>query len=340
MLDLRALRRAALGVLAALVAGFASPEGVRAQNASDAAYRAAVDEAVQEFSAGHWEEARALFKRAHELSPNARTLRGMGKSAFELRLYVHAIRELEAALRDSRKPLADELRAEVQQLIDKARQFVGRVKPAPEPSEAKLLIDGREPVLEPDGAMLLDVGTHVIHATLDGYKSSTVRLSVEGGTDQIVRVPLEPLPVGKPAAPAIAEGPPPPPAQPAAQPRAAPVAPAPPVQTDDGALDTYAWIALAGAAAFGATAGVLYFAVGDGQYDDLESQCGTRCSDREISDSGIATTDTLTNVSLGLALVSALTSGALFAFHASREEEYDSLAIDAAPGWVSLRGQF
>lgn len=32
------------------------------------------------YNAGRWDEARILFERAHEIDPNARTLRGMSKS--------------------------------------------------------------------------------------------------------------------------------------------------------------------------------------------------------------------------------------------------------------------
>src|SRR5262245_44240118 len=74
----------------------------QASGGDAAAYRSAVDDAVSEFAAGRFEEARALFKRAHQLSPNARTLRGLGMTAFELRAYVQAIRELRAALADTR----------------------------------------------------------------------------------------------------------------------------------------------------------------------------------------------------------------------------------------------
>jgi hypothetical protein len=333
MLDSRARRRA-VWLLAALGACLLAPATALSQDAGDAAYRSAIDEAVQEFSAGRWEEARTLFKRAHELSPNARTLRGMGMSAFEMRLYVQAIRELDGALRDTRKPLDGELRAQVQQLIVKARSFVGRVMPLVEPGEAKLLIDGRDPVREPDGSVLLDVGPHVISATLDGYKPSNVRLSVEGGSDQIVRVPLEPLLAAAPVVPAID------PNRPAA-PEPPPTDTPPPAAKAESDLDTYAWIALAGAGAFGVTAAVLWFGVAEGQYDDLEDRCGqTGCSDSEISDSGVETTDTLTSVFLGLSIASGLTSGVLFALDATSDEEDDALALDAAPGGVVVRGRF
>jgi tetratricopeptide (TPR) repeat protein len=329
--------RLAAALLAAFIASPSLGGIASAQDTGDAAYRGAIDDAVQEFSAGHWEEARALFKRAHELSPNARTLRGMGMAAYEMRLYVQAIRELEAALRDTRKPLDAALRANVQQLIVKAREFVGRVRPEVQPAEAKLLIDGREPVFEPDGGVLLDVGTHVFSATLDGYKPTNVRAAVEGASDQVVRVLLEPLLAADPSVPAITPGQP---KEPAAQPEPQRATLAPSAQRAPSTLDTYAWIALAGAGAFGATAGVLYFAVGEAQYSDLESDCAPRCSDSQISDSGIKTTDALTNVFLGLAIASGLTSGVLFAIHAGHEEEHDSLALDVGPGAAAVRGRF
>ena len=44
-------------------------------------YQAAVRQAVAELEAGHYPEALALFREAHELSPSARTLRGLGLAA-------------------------------------------------------------------------------------------------------------------------------------------------------------------------------------------------------------------------------------------------------------------
>jgi hypothetical protein len=334
------------GLFALVAVHSVAPVGLAAQSApDDPAYRAAIDDAVHEFAAGRWEEARALFKRAHEISPNARTLRGMGMTAFELRMYVQSIRELDAALRDARKPLGGELRAQVQQLVAKAREFVGRVTPVVDPPAATLLIDGQAPVREPDGAVLLDAGAHVISATLDGYKPTNVRLSVEGGSDQTLHVPLEPLLAVGPTVPAIDPHQPPKTPEPpqASAPQAATDSrPARPAAQNIG-LHTFAWISLIGAAGFGTTAGVLHFAVGDAKYRELERGCGSTaegCSDREIADSGIETTDALTHLFLGLSLVSGLTAGVLFAIEASRSGEQSELALEGAPGAVRLKGRF
>jgi hypothetical protein len=347
MLDLRAL-----GLLAVLAAGLCIVPRGYAQAADPPAYRATIDDAVREFASGHWEEARALFKRAHELSPNARTLRGMGMAAFELRMYTQAIRELDAALRDTRKPLEGDLRAQVTQLMDKSREFVGRVELVLEPKDAKALIDGKPPELEPDGSVLLDVGTHVISASADGYKPTNLRLAVEGGMDQSVRVPLEPLLAMQAAVPAIDPNHPPTPT-PEAQPSPAPVA-----QVDTGKgghLATYAWITLAGAAAFGIAGGITHFVIGQGQYDDIKTrkknECEPSCTreqvDLYVDESGVKTSDTLATVFFVAAGAFAATTIVLFAIDASSGKSdtqasaaQPQVALAVSPAGMSLRGQF
>jgi hypothetical protein len=332
----------ALGLLLALGTHAAAQEAP-APAADDQAYRTTIDEAVREFAGGHWEEARALFKRAHELSPNARTLRGMGKAAFELRMYVQAIRELDAALRDTRKPLDEAMRAEVQGLMQKANEFVGRVRLTLEPAGARLLVDGKEPQLEPDGTLLLDLGTHVFGATADGYKPTNLRLNIEGDSDQAVRIQLEPLLSGGPVGvPAIDPTKPPPlPEEPEVDAGPAPSpAPSKPVESN---LDTFGWIAAGGAVAFGAAAGV-FWAIGEGQYEDVSKECSPECTEQEIADSGVETSDLLTTVFLGVGAASAVTAIVLFALDASAESEASpgeaSASVHVTPAGLLVRGSF
>ena len=54
-----------------------------AQDKSNPAYSKALASAMAEYELGNWTEARALFEQAHELNPNARTLRAIGLCAFE-----------------------------------------------------------------------------------------------------------------------------------------------------------------------------------------------------------------------------------------------------------------
>src|SRR5262245_32778468 len=104
-----------------------SPQLAAAQargSSEDAEYRSVVEEALAEFNRGNWEEAAALFERAHRLNPSARTLRGMGLTAYEARRYVDATRHLSEALTETRRPLTPAQREEVTQTLDRARRFI------------------------------------------------------------------------------------------------------------------------------------------------------------------------------------------------------------------------
>lgn len=326
-----------------LITSVAAPRFVGAQPAADdGAYRATIDEAVREFGAGRFEEARALFKRAHELSPNARTLRGLGMTAFELRAYVQAIRELQAALDDKRKPLEGDLRSRVEALLAKSRKFVGVLRLELEPRNASVLIDGKPPTFEDDGSLLLDAGTHVISATAPKHKATNVRVLVEGDTKQTVRVPLESTAFQQSMiAPIDAEQL----AKEKEQQADAQVVRPPEAATDEGAGSaTRAWAigTLIGAGAFGATAAVFWL-VGDGQYKDLEDSCKPGCSNAQIDDSGVKTSDLLTNVFLGLSVASLATSGVLFIVSAGESGETDAApqaAVRIGPLGASISGSF
>jgi hypothetical protein len=307
---------------------------------ADAEYRTAVDDAVREFAAGRFEEARALFKRAHTLSPNARTLRGLGMTAFELRMYVQAIGDLKAALADSRKPLEGDMRMRAEALLDKAQKFVGSVRVELDPATAALLVDGKPPEPDAGGALLLDAGLHVLSATADGHKSTNVRISVEGDVEQTVRMTLEPLPetplgIAPIDAERLAAGPSEP----------APVAATPPrkrAPRGPSATSTWAYGTLIGAGVFGSTAAIFWL-MGDGQYDELEASCGMRCTDLEIEDSGVKTSDLLTSVFLGVTAASAVASGVLFIIAAGEggeEPKAGSAQLRLSPLGASLVGSF
>jgi hypothetical protein len=332
-----------IAVALVLIASVAAQPLASAQPAADdGAYRATIDEAVREFSAGRFEEARALFKRAHELSPNARTLRGLGMTAFELRAYVQAIRELQAALDDKRKPLEGELRSKVEVLLDKSRKFVGVLRLELDPRNASVLVDGKSPTFEDDGTLLLDAGTHVISATAPKHKATNVRVLVEGDTKQTVRVPLESTEFQQSMiAPIDAEQI----AKEKEQEEAAAVTEPPPEPAADGGgstTQTWAIGTLIGAGAFGATGAIFWF-LGEGQYKDLEDGCKPSCSDQQIDDSGVKTSDLLTNVFLGLGAASLITSGVLFIVDAGESDGSEAApqaTVRIGPLGASVSGSF
>ena len=117
-------------------------------------------------AAGNWGEARIWFRRAHELSPTARTFRSLGLCDFELRHYVEAIEEFEASLKDERRPLTAELRQQVEQTLERSRQYVARYTlHVPGPVQ-ELEVDGKSRPLPPQGELLLNPGAHSITVRL------------------------------------------------------------------------------------------------------------------------------------------------------------------------------
>jgi hypothetical protein len=157
------------------------------------AYPQVVQRAISEFDAGHWDEARALFRRAHELSPNARTWRGLAITAFELRRYVDAVRELEAALQDTRKPLTEQQRQELSELLLRARAFVSTYRLSVRPADAQVSIDGA-PSRAGESELLLDPGLHTLVFTAPGYDEQQLELRAEAGKSQELSVELRPPP--------------------------------------------------------------------------------------------------------------------------------------------------
>lgn len=180
------------------------------------AYRELLKEGVAEYDARHYEEARALFARAHALNPNARTLRGLGMACFELRDYVGAIRHLRGSLRETRKPLTVEQRVHVSGLIERALTYVGTFEITLKPTDAALTIDGQPAQREEGGAILIGFGRHALVATCPRCQSDSRTIAVNGGEHVTLAFNLSPAattPVAAaPVAPPVV--PPPAPAQP------------------------------------------------------------------------------------------------------------------------------
>jgi hypothetical protein len=161
--------------------------------AAESAYRKTIGEGVAEYDAGHFEEARSLFRRAHETNPNARTFRGLGMTSFELRDYAAAVRNLSAALRDQRKPLSAEQRNAARELLERSRMFVDVYTLTLSPKDARVTIDGHAPEFEPDGTLLFGFGTHALEARAQGKATRSLSFKVRGGERRELIVTLEPV---------------------------------------------------------------------------------------------------------------------------------------------------
>jgi len=150
---------AAAALLVTVVAA-ASWAADKADDAANTAVPVLIGDAVAEYDAGRYEEARALFRLAHEKQPTARTLRGIGMASFEMRDYIEATRALAASLRDQRRPLTAEQRKHAQALLARAETFVGQFSLKLSPASLSVFVDGRPAMLEGDGSLLLPLGRH------------------------------------------------------------------------------------------------------------------------------------------------------------------------------------
>lgn len=223
----------------------AAREPAPEDDAPPAEYESLVDAAVAEYSAQHYTEARALFRRAHESFPNARTLRGIGISSYELADYPEAVRTLAAALETTRRALSDEQRVQVTALLERARLLVGTYHVPPSEPTARLFLDDAR--VDPGngwptsaGAVMLGVGEHVFSLRHPDGREDELRLVVRGREDETLELRLPPVVATLP----------------------------PPIATPD-AEEPAPWI-VAGIGAGVTIAGVVLFAVGWTDYQSVD----------------------------------------------------------------------
>jgi hypothetical protein len=229
--------------------------------------------ALDEYNAGRWAEARALFLRGHALMPSARTWRVVGMTAFNLERYPDALHELSAALTDPRSPLAGRLRRQVQNLLDRTDTYVGRYRALLEPADAQLRVDGAKVELESDGTLLLPLGDHVLAVDAPGYVSTSRRVVVDGNDGDTLRFHLEPVPEASPpfaaqrwsvSTPLSAEF------------MAAPAPAASVALSEPARAYHWSWLTAGCALAFGTTAGALHVNTLR-EADRVENRCQGTC---------------------------------------------------------------
>lgn len=176
-------------------------QGARAQEPEPTGYRAAIEEALAEYQALNFEEARALFAKAHALFPNARTLRGLGMVEFERRDYRASAEYLNQALASQVRPLEGELRMATEQLLQRANGFLGELRLSVEPAGARATLDGETLELVEGKPIVVQVGDHQLEVRAGGYRAKQRTLTVQGGESLSLHVALE----SEPAAPRDAE---------------------------------------------------------------------------------------------------------------------------------------
>lgn len=145
---------------------------------------------MREYAAGNFVEARSLFEHAHALRPSARTWRALGFCAYELKRYVQAVTELDAAREDLRNPMTPEQLREADATRAKAERYVAELRLEIEPEDARVLLDGQPMV---GRRLRVNAGEHVVAASAPGHRSRDLTLTLVGGRSQEVELVLPPV---------------------------------------------------------------------------------------------------------------------------------------------------
>jgi tetratricopeptide (TPR) repeat protein len=154
------------------------------------AYQRAVSLGLDEFERRNYAEARARFLEAHQIYPNARSLRALGAVEYDLQNYAECIEYLQSALASELRPLQGKLRSETEELLNLARGYVATYTFVLEPADAQLELDGEHMKLRPDGTLLIEVGDHQLGVQAAGHVSTRQALRVAGRSDQTMRITL------------------------------------------------------------------------------------------------------------------------------------------------------
>jgi tetratricopeptide (TPR) repeat protein len=165
----------------------------RAEAVPDAAYDAALDRALTAHAAGDFGQAEASMREAHALSPNARTLRGLGVILYAQGRYLEAIEPLEAALQSETRALSAELRRGVEELLVRVWQRVGRLTLRIDPAESRVLIDGAAPVPHGPTEIVLAAGEHRVEVSAPERAAYALTLRIQAGSRDSLHVVLAPV---------------------------------------------------------------------------------------------------------------------------------------------------
>jgi hypothetical protein len=175
--------------------GDSTSQATNATESNPPGYDKAIENALREFDLENYAEARSGFREAHRLFPNARTFRALGMAEFELKNYPAALEYLEQALTCAERPLNASQRADTEQLLTRARGYVGRYQLSLRPPSATLLVDGNAPTLRAGNLLVLPVGEHSLEADADGHRPLRRSLQVVGGEEESLDLVLLPTPV-------------------------------------------------------------------------------------------------------------------------------------------------
>jgi hypothetical protein len=189
---------AVLAAMLAMPSAYASGGDARA--ASEELIARGVDARLHE----HHDEALELFRKAHALSPSARTFAQMGLAELSLHRWLDAEDHLATALQRHDVPWVEDLRVRdvLEKALEKARAHIGTLVVVGMPG-TEILVDGRPvgtlPLAKP---LRLAAGKARVAGSATGRRATEVEVEVVGGAETSTRLDLPPIPPPAPPPPA------------------------------------------------------------------------------------------------------------------------------------------
>ncbi|MBW2527451.1 MAG: PEGA domain-containing protein [Deltaproteobacteria bacterium] len=162
-------------------------------------------DAFEAYKQSNYLTALEMFEKARGVYPTGQVLRMTGYTLVALERWVEAAETLEAALATEYKPLDEDVRAEVQEHVDKALSHVCITAISSEVQGATVSIDGGDPIELPTEVRLLE-GTHTFVGSAEGHNDDERTANLPGGE----RFEIDLRPVLQESV----EAPPPPPPKP------------------------------------------------------------------------------------------------------------------------------
>ena len=168
--------------------------------------RALFDSAVEEVRRGRFPSARDQFRRSLELLPTSSTAFNLAVALNGTGETVEAVALLEALLEGEYGELASAERAQVEDLLARARADLAHLRVQVRgPERARIRVDGEEAGEASVAAPLevtLDAGRHVVDARARGYEPADAVIELGRGDTRETTLGLEPTPAPAPARPA------------------------------------------------------------------------------------------------------------------------------------------
>lgn len=305
-----------------------------------AAYEELVAAALSAQSAGDFARSHELFQQAFTEYSNARALRGMGVSAYQAGLFAASVRALRAALVHPEKPLDEELKKAVLDLLSRAEAEVATFRFSLQPVDPQIRVKDDPTAQLVLGELALMPGPHTLLFEAEGHEPYSLEVLAQRGARETLRVVMVKTSVIPPVIPS--ERP------------AEPATPAAPLTVEPAQVrSAHAWRkpalwVLGATSAAAAAAGLGVWLLASQRHDEIASDCrklpAEKCSVEEGRQAWKRENITQLNrtllaaeITAGALAASTLLLGATLWLRPIGERRVE---VSLAPTGVSVRGQF